>query len=99
VLHGVPAEVLAGQELETLEKIVNDFKQDEQELKHDRKEKMAMAMGKINAIKSGKTLTEKECRSLLDQLFASQNPYYTPEGNPTFITYNLRDLEKEFEKK
>ena len=96
VLHGVPAEVLAGTEIQVLEKILDDFKLDDQALKNNRGEKLALSMSNINAIMPGKELTEKECRSLLDQLFACDNPYYSPNGSPTFITYSLNSLEKEF---
>ncbi len=95
VIHGVPSEVLTGQEQEALEKILDAYKQS-QELKHNRREAVARAFAKLNCIKHGKSLSEKECRFLLDELFACENPYYTPDGSPTFITYSIRDLEKQF---
>lgn len=95
VIHGAPSEVLTGQEQEALEKILDAYKQS-QELKHNRREAVARAFAKLNCIKHGKSLSEKECRFLLDELFACENPYYTPDGSPTFITYSIRDLEKQF---
>jgi DNA mismatch repair protein MutL len=86
---------LTGQEQEALEKILDAYKQS-QELKHNRREAVARAFAKLNCIKHGKSLSEKECRFLLDELFACENPYYTPDGSPTFITYSIRDLEKQF---
>jgi DNA mismatch repair protein MutL len=96
VIHGAPPEVLSGQEPEALEKILDAYKQNGQQLKHNKREAIAQAFAKVNCIKHGKTLGEKECRHLLDELFASENPYYTPDGTPTFITYSLKDLEKQF---
>ncbi len=96
VIHGTPPEVLSGQESEALEKILDAYKQNGQQLKHNKRESIAQAFAKVNSIKHGKSLGEKECRHLLDELFACDNPYYTPEGNQTFITYSLKDLEKQF---
>ncbi len=99
VLHGAPSEVISGQETDLLEQILDNFKQSEQELKHNKAESLAQAMAKANCIKPGKALSEKECRYLLDELFACENPYYAPDGRPTFITYSLKDLEKQFNTK
>lgn len=96
VIHSAPPEVLSGQERIVLEEILDQFKQSGQELKHNKRESLARSMAKLNSIKRGKTLSEKECRHLLDELFACENPYYTPEGKPTFITYSLKDLEQQF---
>jgi DNA mismatch repair protein MutL len=96
VIHSAPPEVLSGQECFVLEEILDHYKQSGQELKHSKREQLARSVAKLNSIKRGKTLSEKECRHLLDELFACDNPYYTPEGKPTFITYSLKDLEQQF---
>lgn len=96
VIHSAPPEVLSGQERAVLEEILDHFKQSGQDLKHNKREALAKSMAKLNSIKRGKALSEKECRHLLDELFACENPYYTPDGKPTFITYSLKDLEQQF---
>ena len=99
VLHGAPSDVAQGDETTVLEKMLDDFKQSQQSLKLPATEALARSMAKVNAIKAGRSLTEKESRALLDQLFASETPFYAPDGRHTFITYNLRELEKSFGKK
>lgn len=99
VLHGAPSEVPQGEEIEVIEKMLDDFKQSQQSLKLETGETIARSMAKVNAIKPTKPLTEKESRALLDQLFASASPFYTPDGRHTFVTYNLRELEKQFSRK
>jgi len=99
VLHGAPSEVQQGDEVDVIEKMLDNYKQSQQTLKLPTTEALARSMAKVNAIKPTKSLTEKECRCLLDQLFASENPYYTADGRHTFITYNLRELERQFQKK
>jgi DNA mismatch repair protein MutL len=56
-------------------------------------------MAKNSAVKSGATLAEKEMKNLLDQLFGCELPMSAPDGRLTFLTFNLKDLEKQFEKK
>jgi len=99
VLHGAPSDVQQGDEVDAIEKMLDNYKQSQQVLKLPTTEALARSMAKVNAIKVGKALTEKECRSLLDQLFASESPFYTADGRHTFITYNLRELEKQFGRK
>jgi len=55
-------------------------------------------MAKKASIKSGESLTEKEMRNLIDQLFACELPYLTPDGRHTVITFDLGDIEKLFQK-
>ena len=50
------------------------------------------------SIKPGKALTEKEMRSLLEQLVLCNVPNVTPGGNPTYISYQLDQLAKMFGK-
>ena len=50
------------------------------------------------AIKSGDKLTEEEMRNLVDNLFATQNPYFCPHGRPIIINLTLKELDKRFER-
>ena len=99
VLHGAPSDVPQGEEIDMVEKMIDAYKQSQQALKLPTSEALARSMARVNAIRPTKALSEKESRSLLDQLFASESPFYTPDGRHTFITYNLRELEKQFGRK
>jgi len=48
------------------------------------------------AIKFGDSLSQDEMVALLDQLFASQNPFFCPHGRPTIYRITLEELEKRF---
>jgi len=50
------------------------------------------------AIKAGDSLTQEEMRSLLDKLFATENPYFCPHGRPIIINLSLKELDKKFER-
>ncbi len=51
------------------------------------------------AIKAGDPLTHEEMASLVDQLFATENPYHCPHGRPVLITLTLDELERKFGRK
>ncbi|MEO0004733.1 MAG: DNA mismatch repair endonuclease MutL [candidate division WOR-3 bacterium] len=48
------------------------------------------------AIKAGQRLTAEEMQSLINRLFACQEPYFCPHGRPVIIKITLEDLERRF---
>jgi DNA mismatch repair protein MutL len=69
---------------------------DEQNLDSDRKEKIACKMAQTAAIPYGKQLTSEELKSMVDKLFASQLPNFSPSGKTIISIYKIEDLEKAF---
>ena len=50
------------------------------------------------AIKAGEKLTIDECKELVDQLFATEHPYYCPHGRPIIVNLSIDDIDKRFER-
>ncbi len=48
------------------------------------------------AIKTGQALKQEEMNSLLNNLFAAQNPYICPHGRPTLVRISLDELSRRF---
>ena len=48
------------------------------------------------AVRAGEPLTVPEMQSLVDQLFATDNPLSCPHGRPTLVNFTLEYLEKRF---
>jgi len=48
------------------------------------------------AIKAGERLSVVEMQSLIDKLFACENPYICPHGRPIVIKFSLEDLAAKF---
>jgi DNA mismatch repair protein MutL len=48
------------------------------------------------AIKFGQQLRQEEMNSLLDSLFAADNPYTCPHGRPTMVRISLDELSRRF---
>lgn len=47
-------------------------------------------------IKQGDKLTPEEMNALIDELFATENPYFCPHGRPTMIKWSLEELARRF---
>lgn len=97
VIHGIPADMRVEQnETFVLEQLLEQYKSN-LELKLDVKENLARAMARSASIKRGKSLSELEMQSLIDQLFACAMPFTSPYGKKCFINYDMDDLQKQFE--
>ena len=57
-----------------------------------------MVMACHGAIRANQALTEKQIQGLLDQLDECQNPSHCPHGRPTWLHWELRELEKSFKR-
>jgi DNA mismatch repair protein MutL len=98
VLHGIPADLTHADanEQRSIEQLLEQYQQQAADLKLDRRTLLARSMAYNRCIKKGQTLSPTEMEVLIDQLFACQTPYITPNSRPTFITYSLNDIEKQF---
>jgi DNA mismatch repair protein MutL len=62
----------------------------------DKKENMARAMAKRVASRLVNRLSELEINALVDKLFGTQVPNYTPSGQKTLVMMELNQLEELF---
>ncbi len=98
VIHGVPADTVNYDSAALLEGLIENYKQNFQELKSNKRENLARSMARNMSIKSGKALTQEEMNNLIDELFACKMPYSTPNGKPTISTISIDELDKRFRK-
>jgi DNA mismatch repair protein MutL len=100
IIHGVPADTpTKGEEQNHIEALLEQYKENLNELKLDKRTNLARTMARNQSIKVGQRLSVEEMENLVDQLFACQTPFVAPNGRPTFVKYNLSDIEKQFERK
>ncbi|MFN5787416.1 MAG: DNA mismatch repair endonuclease MutL, partial [Bacteroidota bacterium] len=97
LINGVPAGISSSEEVSLLEDLLEQFKQGTN-LRLGTREKLCRAMSKAGALKRGKTLNQSEMQTLIDELFACQNPLMSPSGNRCFLTYNLSELTESFKR-
>jgi DNA mismatch repair protein MutL len=98
VIHGVPADTVNYDSSALLEGLIENYKQNFQELKSNKRENLARSMARNMSIKSGKALTQEEMNNLIDELFACKMPYSTPYGKPTISTFSTDELDRRFRK-
>ena len=96
ILEGVPVDIKPGNEGIILQDILDLYKEDEQNIKIEPKERLIKSYSCKAAVKSGDPLNLAEMHSLMDQLFATNMPYVCPHGRPVLIKMMLNELDKRF---
>jgi DNA mismatch repair protein MutL len=97
LIESIPADVKVGYEGRILLEII-DYYRENQSSEYSAHEKIAAAFSCKNAIKSGEKLTQIEMTLLIDQLFATKEPYFCPHGRPVIVTLSLDEIDKKFKR-
>lgn len=98
VVQGVPAELAPCNEKEIFEGLIEQFKDNAKNLELPKRESLNRALAKRIATTRCKHLGEEEADHLIDQLFACEQPNYTPEGKPTYVLISLDKINSWFHK-
>jgi len=96
VIQGTPADLAPGNEKQTLENLLDQFKHFSSDLKFSRREKLVRSLAWQQAIKPGTVLTEEEMRTLIRNLFSCAQPNVTAAGHPTYIEFKKDYLDQLF---
>lgn len=97
LIEAIPADVKVGYEGKVLLEII-DFYRENEDKAYKPHERIAAAFACKNAIKSGEKLTQLEMVTLVDQLFATKEPYFCPHGRPVIVTLNLDEIDRKFKR-
>jgi DNA mismatch repair protein MutL len=87
VIQGTPADVLTGDEKNSIELLIEQFKHFSSDIKFSKREKLIRCMARQKAIKAGQQLSQKEMLGLIDDLFECNSPNVTVTGNPTYMEF------------
>lgn len=96
VIQGTPADVEQGNEKQVVENLLEQYKHFTSEIRFSKREKLIRSMVSQRVVRAGKTLEEKEMKSLVDDLFTCRHPNTTPDGSPTYIEFKQDSLLKMF---
>ncbi len=91
-LTGVPQGIHNEDQEEIFEDFIEQFKNYQATLQIAKPDLLARALAKRTATKLKIKLLSQEMNLLIDQLFASQNPNYTPDGRVIFRNLSLTEL-------
>ncbi|MCW3089024.1 MAG: mutL [Ferruginibacter sp.] len=96
VIQGTPADVDQGNEKTAIEKMLEQYKHFSSDLKYSKREKLLRSLAWQQAIKAGRALSQKEMRSLVQDLFTCSLPNITPNGKPTYTAFKKYELDRMF---
>ena len=99
MIEGVPQDVKPGTEVTILQDMIAQYQDNASRLKLDKRDNLARSYSCRNAIMTGQKLSLEEMRSLIDNLFATREPYSCPHGRPVIIKLSLDQLDKMFGRK
>ena len=99
MIEGVPQDVKPGTEVTILQDMIAEYQDNEAKLKLDKRDNLAKSYSCRNAIMAGQKLTLEEMRTLIDNLFATREPYSCPHGRPVIIKLSLDQLDRMFGRK
>ncbi len=96
VIQGIPADVQPGNEKNSIELLIEQFKHFSSDIKFSKREKLVRCMARQQAIKAGQSLTQKEMLVLVEELFTCGSPNVTPTGSPTYLEFKEDYLDRMF---
>ena len=98
IIEGVPSDVKLGDEEEVINDILDRYIE-YKKLSSSYIDYIAATYSCKAAIKAGDYLEMDERAKLIDNLFATENPYYCPHGRPIVVSIKTDELDKRFERK
>ena len=98
VIQGTPADIEQGNEKKSIENLLEQFKHFSSDLKFSKREQLVRTLAGQNAIGSGKVLSQKEMKQLVDELFSCAQPNMTASGRPAYIEFKKEYLEQLFKR-
>ncbi len=89
VIRGVPTLTMGENEEELFANLLAQLRADTGHLKLDRAESLARSLARRASMRHVTRLSVTERRALIDQLFTSTNPSYTPTGDAVAVVLTL----------
>ena len=97
VVTGVPSDIPGLDEKDFIESLVEQMKMGGKAKDTPIKDRIAKAFAKRIASQKSIKTGQQEINALIEQLFASANPSYSPSGRKTTVMLSFDELESLFE--
>lgn len=95
VIESVPVDVRGGDEKSLLSDLIAHYRE-EAASGEPLYERIAKAYSCKSAVKAGEKLSAVEMESLVDRLFAAENPYFCPHGRPVVVNLTIEEIDRRF---
>ena len=96
VINGFPSFLDNQDGMVIFERLFAEYKNYDKGIKENLNEELAKTLARVSSIKLGKILNEEEMRELIDGLFASPNPNFSPQGKKIINIINIDEIDKLF---
>jgi len=96
IINGVPADIQLGDEKSLIQSIIQQYAGYPSHLDLGPRQKLALAFASKTAIPRGKKLSHLEMETIMDQLFACEQPYADPLQKPIISYVSLDDIRSRF---
>jgi len=96
VLNAAPHDVEQGREQQVIEQMLEQYKNNSSQVKLGARENLARSVAKNLAMPAGKLLAPRLMKNMVEELFACNMPYQSPEGKPTLVLISDEELEEKF---
>ena len=94
IINGCPSDIPNPNPKELIEILIEQYKSTQGDVKANAKENIARSLAIASAISYGTALTTEEMQIIVDQLFACEEPNYSPSGKKTMSIINMDEFEK-----
>ncbi|MBO4372918.1 MAG: DNA mismatch repair endonuclease MutL [Bacteroidales bacterium] len=96
VINGIPPFLSEESATEVITDIIDSYKEGHGNVSTSIKDILAIAAANREVIPYGKALSPEEMRQLIDSLFATNEPNFSPEGEPVIVIVGMDEIEKRF---
>lgn len=98
IVNGLPAEHQRGSEQVLVDALLEQFRNQKDELNLSTAERAARALARQQSVSNKKELSAEESTDLANRLFSCSQPGITPDGKPVFIGYSANSINKQLKK-
>jgi DNA mismatch repair protein MutL len=98
IVNGLPAEHQRGSEQVLVDALLEQFRNQKDELNLSTAERAARALARQQSVSNKKDLSAEESTDLANRLFSCSQPGITPDGKPVFIGFSATSINKQLKK-
>ena len=95
-INGVPAGIEGLNPVELVSNMVHTAIEKGSDVKEEVQQTIALSLASATAIVYGQVLSQEEMTDLVDRLFVSSMPNYTPDGHPILTTISDEEITRMF---
>lgn len=92
LINGIPPQFMDEDECQVFKSIIEQYRINENNQRHNKKEILAKTLAKRNATNMTRIISKTEISGLINQLFNTAMPAISPDGKQTMCILNLNDL-------